>query len=141
MVSGKYILYEDKEKRKAKEYLYFNDRRIFEGEYFQGKRHGKGKEYNANNELIYEGEYSKGKKHGLGKEYDNFGQLIFEGEYLYGKKWNGILKFQHNDYSIKNGKGIIKEYIEDNLIYEGEYNNGEKNGKCKLHFIDGKLIF
>ena len=141
IVSGKYILYEDKEKRKAKEYLYFNDRRIFEGEYFQGKRHGKGKEYNANNELIYEGEYSKGKKHGLGKEYDNFGQLIFEGEYLYGKKWNGILKFQHNDYSIKNGKGIIKEYIEDNLIYEGEYNNGEKNGKCKLHFIDGKLLF
>ena len=141
VVSGKYILYEDKEKRKAKEYLYFNDRRIFEGEYFQGKRHGKGKEYNANNELIYEGEYSKGKKHGLGKEYDNFGQLIFEGEYLYGKKWNGILKFQHNDYSIKNGKGIIKEYIEDNLIYEGEYNNGEKNGKCKLHFIDGKLCF
>ena len=78
MVSGKYILYEDKEKRKAKEYLYFNDIRIFEGEYFQGKRHGKGKEYNANNELIYEGEYSKGKKHGLGKEYDNFGQLILK---------------------------------------------------------------
>ena len=38
-----------------------------------------------------------------------------------------------------NGKG--KEYDEYNneLIYEGEYKKGRKNGKGKEYFIDGKL--
>ena len=68
-------------------------------------------------------------------------KIIFEDEYLNGKKQDGILKFQNKDYEIKNGKGIIKEYIEDNLIYEGEYSKGEKNGKCKLYFQDNELFF
>ena len=38
-------------------------------------------------ELIFEGEYLNGKRNGKGKEYDSFGSLIFEGEYLNGKKW------------------------------------------------------
>ena len=42
---------------------------------------------------------------------------------------------------IKNGKGLIKEYDYDNeLIFESEYLNGEKNGKGK-EYHDGKLIF
>ena len=141
IVSGKYIIYEDKEKRKGKEYFYFNDVLIFEGEYSKGKRHGKGKEYNISGKLIFEGEYSNGKKHGKGKEYNISKKLIFEGEYSNGKKWNGIWKFQNKDYEIKNGNGIIKDYIENNLIYEGEYSKGEKNGKCKIYFSDNKLFF
>ena len=58
---------------------------IFEGEFLFGKRNGIGKEYNKNT-IIYEGEYSKGERHGKGKEYDNNGKLIFEGEYFNGKK-------------------------------------------------------
>ena len=141
IVSRKYILYEDKEKKKGKEYLYLSAKIIFDGEYFQGKREGKGKEYDNKGGLIFEGEYSKGKRHGIGKEYNKNGILIFEGEYSKGKKWNGILKFQNKDFEIKNGKGIIKEFNDDNLIYEGEYLNGEKNGKCKLYINYNKLIF
>ena len=36
--------------------------------------------------LIYEGEYLNGKKNGKGKEYNDDGDLIFEGEFLNGKK-------------------------------------------------------
>ncbi len=36
--------------------------------------------------LEYEGEYSNGKRNGKGKEYDYSGKLIFEGEYLNGKR-------------------------------------------------------
>ncbi len=43
---------------------------IFEGEYFNGKRHGKGKEYNEYGQLEFEGEYMYGEKN-KGKEYDN----------------------------------------------------------------------
>ena len=33
--------------------------------------------------MIFEGEYKNGRKNGKGKE------LLFEGEYLNGKRWNG----------------------------------------------------
>ena len=36
--------------------------------------------------MIYEGEYLNGKRNGKGKEYDSDGELKFEGEYLNGKK-------------------------------------------------------
>ena len=44
---------------------------LFEGEYINGRKHGKGKEYD-NDSLIFEGEYINGKKHGKGKEYYNY---------------------------------------------------------------------
>ena len=38
----------------------------------------------------YEGEYLNGKKYGKGKEYiKENNKLLFEGEFLNGKKWNG----------------------------------------------------
>jgi antitoxin component YwqK of YwqJK toxin-antitoxin module len=36
---------------------------MYEGEYFNGKRNGKGKEYGNNGVLIYEGEYLNGFRH------------------------------------------------------------------------------
>ena len=40
---------------------------MFEGEYLNGKRHGKGKEYNDKGNIEFEGEYSNGKRQGKGK--------------------------------------------------------------------------
>ena len=97
---------------KVKEYD-CKDRLRFEGEYLNGKKNGKGKEY-WDGELYFDGEYLNGKRSGKGKEYDHFnnGKLRFEGEYL-------------NDE--RNGKG--KEYNKDGeLIFEGEYLNGERKG-------------
>ena len=39
---------------------------VYEGDYINGKRNGKGKEY-ENGKLIYEGEYLDGKRYGKGK--------------------------------------------------------------------------
>ena len=39
--------------------------------------------------MDYEGEYLNGKRNGKGKEYDNKNILRFEGTYLNGKKWSG----------------------------------------------------
>jgi len=50
------------------------------------------KEYTYDGVFIFEGEYLNGKRNGKGKEYYEFFNnniLIFEGEYLNGKKWNG----------------------------------------------------
>ena len=60
---------------------------MFEGEYLNGKRNGKGKEYNDNGELIFEGEYLNGKRwNGKGKEYNDDDGLIFEGKYKNGER-------------------------------------------------------
>ena len=72
--------------------------------------------------LIFEGEYLNGKRNGKGKEYtnDTDKKIIFEGEYLNGKKWTGIILGQ---YEMKNGCG--KFNFEGK---QREYLNGEKNG-------------
>ena len=40
-------------------------------------------------ELIFEGEYLNGKREGKGKKNNEFSKTIFEGDYRSGKKWNG----------------------------------------------------
>ena len=40
----------------------------------------KGKEYDGESDnLLFEGEYKNGKRNGKGKEYNDVGELIFEG--------------------------------------------------------------
>ena len=182
--SGKYIKYEGK--GRVEIYNAFDDRIIYEGEFLNGKKHGKGKEYNkygvvmfkgeyingkriiegntgldefnegyvyqynVYKELIYEGEFLNWKRHGKGKEYYDYGQLKFEGEYFYGKKWNGIEYVYKEDKDniineYKNGKGYIIEEEENDhgqrVYFEGEYLNGERNGKGKVYYDFGELIF
>ena len=132
----------------VKEYQQGSDYLLFEGEYLNGKRNGKGKEYDDIGKVKYEGEYLNGKRNGKGKEYkyssfiaqdeeylpkeerekrrEYFGTyLIYDGEYLNGK-WNG------------KGK---KYYINGSLEYDGEYLNGKKHGKGKFYDEFGKLIY
>ena len=75
--------------------------------------------------LKFIGNYCDGVK--IGKEYDEYGSLLFEGKYLDDKRWNGTI-YNNNGflYPIKNGNGKVKRYNQDNeLIFEGEYINGE----------------
>ena len=134
LFSGKYIVYEKNGKckiYKANEYI--EDMLIFEGEYNKYGKNGKGKEYYSNINVRgckFEGEYLNGVRHGKGKEYDIYCRLIFEGEYIDGKRWRGKLKKFSDDCSYKH---IIK--------FEGEYSNGEINGKGKEYYSEGELKF
>ena len=89
--NGRYIIYELKNgKGKIKEYD-DNGKIKFEGDYFNGERNGKGKEYDFyNGKLTFEGEYINGLRNGKGKEYWK-NKLTFEGEYLNGRR-NGTGK-------------------------------------------------
>jgi len=81
LFTGKYIIYESN--KIGKEYNGYDDRLIFEGEYLNGKRNGKGKEYLPNGKLLFEGEYLNGK----GKEYNFMSSVLaFVGQYLNNKK-------------------------------------------------------
>ena len=118
----------------------------FEGEYLNGEKNGSGKEYNGDGELKFEGEYSNGKRNGFGIEYGFYGNVQFKGEFLNDSKWNGngYDIDRGNVYKIKNGKGMIREYyvgVYRDLRLEGEYLNGQLNGKVKQYYYKGRLFF
>ena len=122
LLSERYIIYEAKDK--VKEYNNY-DELIFEGEYLNGVKNGRGKEYEVGS-LIFEGEFLNGKIwNGIGKEYVGTDTLLYEGEYLNGER---------------NGKG--KEYYPDGkLLYEGEFKNREWNGNGTEYYKNGKIKY
>ncbi len=64
-----------------------NDYKKKSGKYKIIGLNGKGREYILDkNILIFEGEYLNGKRNGKGKEYYLNGSLLFEGEYMHGKR-------------------------------------------------------
>ena len=61
--------------------------KFYSCKYIIYETNNKGKEYHGCYDLLlYEGEYLNGKRNGKGKEYDYDGNVIFEGEYLNGKE-------------------------------------------------------
>ena len=79
--------------------------------------------------MEYEGEYLNGERNGKGKEYDTCGDLIFEGEYLNGDRLIGKLyDYDGNLYcDLKSVNGLIKKYDHyGQLEFEGEYLNGKR---------------
>ena len=76
-----------------------------------GKLTGKGKEYYGNKRLKYEGNYLDGKFSGKGTLYYEYsGHINYIGEFKEG---------------LKHGEGIEFDKI-GNLIYQGQFSNGEK---------------
>ena len=70
-LSGRYTVFDNgtKGNGKGKEYDGHTNKLIFEGEYLNRKRNGKGREYSLYGELIFDGQFLNGKRHGKGKEY------------------------------------------------------------------------
>ena len=140
--------------KKLKSWLDINllNYKLFSGRYIIYEENNKGKEYDYKGNLIYEGEFKNGERNGKGLEYNMNKNLIFKGEYLKGKRWNGNGFYSINFmYELKNGNGFVKEIIykitkvenliEDDLVFEGNYLNGEKNGEGKEYTKQGDLIF
>ena len=151
----------------GKEYDSGSMKLLFEGEYLNGLRNGKGKEYYYNGKLKYEGNYLNGQINGKGKEYNDNGKLVFEGEYLKGQKSKGkeydvvpeigfiniknnieinenYIAFEGEYLNDKKWNGILKEYFNNfdfELSFEGNYKNGDKNGECIEYYDNGKIIF
>ena len=84
--SGRYIIFESKERRKGKEYDN-NGRLIYCGEYLDGKKHGTGEEYYNSGYIKFKGKY-KNNQRVFGQEF-NREEMVFEGEFKKGKRWKG----------------------------------------------------
>ena len=99
----------------------------FEGEYLNGKRNGKGKEYYQNGTLRFEGEYLD--NHRIKGKYYNNGIMEYEGEYLYDKNEN-----------YGNFIGAVIESLKKNLKYEKRYYNNDIYFFSKFLFISFNIF-
>ena len=119
--------------------------KIFTGKYIIYEQNGKGKEIDYNGHIRYEGEYLNGERNGKGKEYDDYeGELLFEGEYLHNERLKGKIYDQNCNiiHELNKDNDIVKEYDDKgDLIFEGKYLKGLKNGKGKEYFRNNQLIF
>ena len=124
---------------------------IFEGEYKNATKNGKGREYDDNGKIIFEGEYSNGKRINgvgyddsgypililsdkIGKEYYKNGGIKFEGEYINDKRWNGkFYDYNGNEiFEIKKEKDMEKNIIiMVNLYMMENMLMGKEMGKVK----------
>lgn len=119
----------------------YNDS-VYEGELFNGKRHGKGIMTYANGN-VYDGEWEANKRHGKGKMIYENGD-IYDGEWKNHKK-NGQGKMIYANGDVyegewkddkRDGKGKTTEGGE---IYEGEWKEDEKSGKGKCNWYNGDV--
>ena len=126
--------------------VYRNSDLKYEGEFVNGKKNGKGIEYDY--DIKYIGQFLKGKKNGKGKEiyyyrYDNKesytifegeylnnyrikgkeyyknGKLKFKGDYLFKDKWNGKIYDNAGNmlFELNNGNGIIEDKYDKIKIF------------------------
>ena len=87
-------------------------------------------------------------KNGKGALYDCYSKE-FDVEYLNEKKLNGKIFDDDNDdddnivCELKEGKGLMKMYYNIDNIFkrEGQFLNGELNGKVREFSNKGQLIF
>ena len=130
---GEYI---NGQRKKGKEYNYEGNL-IYEGEYQNNKKNGKGKFYHDcdSKKIKYEGEILNGKEHGKGIEYDIYEQQTYEGEFLNGKKNGNIKEYSYFEYKDKN-----ETYKGSYLLFEGEYFNDYKI-RGKEYYRNGKIKY
>jgi len=64
----------------------YRDGKIYDGEWKDGKMHGRGKEFYPDSTLEFEGEYKDGYRDGYGNAYLRDGTLIYEGKWKNGER-------------------------------------------------------
>jgi hypothetical protein len=87
---------------------------VYEGEFQNGKLHGKAKLTTADG--VYEGGWKDGKKHGQGK---------------YMRADGDVMEGEHRDGKLH---GQCKETTADGAVYEGEYKDGDPTGNGTITF-------
>ena len=100
------------------------ERKVYEGQWKDGSRHGKGKTFYGSGNIQYDGDFYNGYKKGQGTLYDTKGNVIYKGGW---------------DLNKYNESGV--EYENDGLLrYEGNWKYGLKDGNGRLYHPDGKTI-
>lgn len=117
---------------------------IYEGEIFEGKRHGRGSLWFKGGER-YEGEWKNGEIDGYGVYYDKSGKKLYEGHYSKGKRegfgieYNG--KARKTSGQSLFGFDNFEKGNESWIKFEGHLKQNEWEGIGKLFFVNGDMFY
>ena len=116
----------------------------YEGEWKDGKKHGKGICKGSDGSVEYDGEWKDDKWHGKGtRNYDDGD--VYKGEWRAGKQHGrGVMTHKNGDIydgewkeDLKDGHGKLTYHNGD--VYEGEFSNDEMHGKGTYTYATGNL--
>lgn len=136
------------ENRKSGEWKFFNTlgKVVQTGEYRNGLENGVWKWYYPDGKLWREEEYFNGKEDGPATEYSPEGEIIASGGYLEGEK-EGEWLYRVGDHTEKGSytvgirEGIWRYYANENIrIYEGNYSQGNPDGKHVYYYENGNVM-
>jgi len=156
----------DKGKLHGKGIMFYNNGRVYEGDFISNAPDGAGIETYDNGDR-YVGKFSKGFKNGRGVYYYKFGDKYegnfaenkpngigtltmakgakYVGSFHHGKcNGKGEYKYENGDVytgdwvdSVKHGQGVYKYSNGD--VYTGQFINGIRHGKGKLVFVSEEI--
>jgi len=125
---------------------------IYKGFYKDDQYDGKGILYNEMGEKIYDGFFKEGKYEGIGIEYFQGGKLKRKMIYEKGEPLNECIGVFYDEDKIIY-QGLVKDLRPEigknftiydskrNIIYRGDLNNFEFNGKGILYYENSKNIY
>lgn len=121
------------------------DKRVYEGEFLLGSMHGYGKWSDPTKNESYKGDFFDGKRHGKGHYCK--GRYQFIGQFA-GHKFNGLGMFSSNSFSI-NGRfvnGIIQneaiaEWSELATLKSTAWKDGKVSGNGVYRALDGSYTY
>ena len=139
---------------------------VYEGEVFNGKRHGRGKLW-LREGGHYEGDWRDGELNGYGIQFDKDGYKLYEGQFVKGKRegsgiaYNTIISsfldtkqlgievlgkdkgcWSKYEGSFVENKwsGVGKLYFKNQDMYYGEFKNDKVTGKGTLYRHSGEVV-
>ena len=101
---------------------YVKGNKVYEGNFKNGIRGGKGIVYDKDNIKLFEGDWKNDMIDGIGIIYDKSENKLFEGE------------FKNN---ISEGKGKM---YDGQIVYESDFKNFERDGKGIFYLNNGSKI-
>ncbi|MBE0652943.1 MAG: toxin-antitoxin system YwqK family antitoxin, partial [Bacteroidales bacterium] len=126
-------------------FYYKNGSKEQEGNYLRGLPDGLWTWYYENGNVLKEEGYFSGREDGESVEYDEEGNIIAKGSFINGEK-EGEWFYKVGDNTEKgNYQTGLKTgtwyswYSEDILKFEGEFVQGQAQGKHKFYYPDGSL--
>lgn len=117
----------------------------YEGEYVMGKKHGKGKLFFGDGRE-YEGDFNEGEITGSGVMTWSNGQR-YEGEFVKGERCGyGLLKSSSLFYdgmwkdNLYSGMGVLKDK-EKGIIIDGTFEKHKGSGNCLVTTLEGDVLY
>ena len=121
----------------------YDDGSVYEGEFVDGKRNGKGK-YTYADGTVYEGDFIDGNFNGKGK-YTFANGDVYEGDFIDDKRTG------KGKYTFANGTVYEGDFVDDSFtgkgkysftngdVYEGDWINDKRTGKGKYTYANGDV--